>query len=133
MTKLPSRARARRAESRSVWVRWFALLVCVVALVAQTRAASAFELVRVSSSSVVREHVERSESKALFVQASLGVARAPFLMRLPIVPASFSAFGIPTNFGLVARARQGVCAERVTHFHAKRRIPRMNSEEPPRA
>jgi hypothetical protein len=113
-------------------VRLFALLVGVLALGAQQRVVRAVHIVPVSASHVVSERPETIESKALRAESSLRVAPAPVLERVPVALLSMRASRLPSTRRLVTRSASVERAQLVTHFHAKRRIPRMNSEEPPR-
>ena len=131
MTKSRSPAGSRTA--RSALSRLFALLVLVLTLFAQQRVARAAHLAELAVSSNASERADRIESNALRVVVAVRVARAPFLARLPIAPPLLAGFRAPSWQRLLhVRASREERAQLCTHFHAKRRIPRMNSEEPPR-
>jgi hypothetical protein len=113
-------------------VQLFALLVAVLALCAQQRVVRVVRLVP-SASRVVSERPETIESNALRADPSPRVARAPLLARLPVFSAPTAGLRVPHACLAIAPSAGVLGAQRVTHFHSKRRIPRMNSEEPPRA
>jgi hypothetical protein len=133
VTCRPNRAPRRRAARRSALLRLFALLVAVLALNAQQRVVKAVHLLSATTIRAVAERPETVESDALRAEPSLRIARAPFLTRLPVATNAVLVFGSAGESSLLVRAARGQRVELVTHFHAKRRIPRMNSEEPPRA
>ncbi len=131
MTKARNSAVSR--ATRTALSRLFALFVLVLTLFAQQRVARAAHLSALGVSSSVSERAERIESAALHVVVAVRVARAPFLARLPIAPPLAAGFRAPVWQRLLhVRAAREERARLCTHFHAKRRIPRMNSEEPPR-
>jgi hypothetical protein len=113
-------------------VRLFALLVAVLALSAQQRVVKSIRLAPAAATSVVTERPESIERNAVRASSSVRVAPPPFLERLPVLPVATTGSRAPRERLLIARAVGGERAQLVTHFHAKRRIPRMNSEEPPR-
>jgi len=109
------------------------ILITLLGLVAQQRVLTPAVRPSASVARLVAERVQSIETHAVRAEPSLRVAPAPVLARLPWFPEpsvawprffvpAFSAPG-PTDS---ARASIG-------HFHGQRRIPRMNSEEPPRA
>lgn len=127
------RSPARSRTARTALSRLFALFVLTLTLFAQQRVARAAHLAELAVSSGASERAERIESNALHVEVAVRVARAPFLARLPIVPPLLSGFRAPGWQRLLqVRAAHQERAQLGAHFHAKRRIPRMNSEEPPR-
>ena len=75
------------------------------------------------------EHPKTLESKAVCAPSSVRVAPAPFLERLKVVAFGVAPRGNVRWLASSALAVQG--AQVLTHFHAQRRIPRMNTEEPP--
>jgi len=109
------------------------LLLALLGLVAQQRVLT--PAVRSSAPLVrlVAERLQSIETHAVRAQPALRVVAAPVFVRIP-------SFGD----GMLARASVRV-PERaepppsqpgrpsIAHFHGQRRIPRMNSEEPPRA
>ena len=115
------------------WLRLFALVVTLLGLAAQQRVLT--PAVRPSSSVVrlVAERVQSVETHALRVEPAVRVAAVPVFARVPWF--SEPVFAWP-RFGILAcpapPSAEKPCASR-SHFHSKRRIPRMNSEEPPRA
>lgn len=131
MTRRPNR---RRPRARSLALRLCTLLAALLTFAAQQRVSVVTPLVLASEARAVPERPPRVESTALRVEAGLRVLRAPLLGRLPLAATFFTASRLPLAYGFAARAEHdGVGVRVVTHFHAKRRIPRMNSEEPPRA
>ena len=109
-------------------MRLFAILLAVLALCAQQRAVKTVRLAVIRATSVVVERPERIETNAVRADSSLRVERAPLIARLPVASAPVTSFRSPRARRLISRAAFGRRAQRVTHFHAKRRIPRMNSE-----
>jgi hypothetical protein len=132
MLRACNRSTGRRAGLRAFSLRFLALLVTLLALGAQQRELRAQRVVSDAALRVLRERPETLESKALRATPSVRVAPAPFLERLKVV-----ALGVPpvqraNARWLVSRALTVQGAQVLTHFHALRRIPRMNTEEPPR-
>ena len=115
-------------------MRLFAILLAVLALGAQQRVVNTVRLVPVTATRAVAERskAETIESNAVRAVSVARVARAPLLTRLPVAPAPVGSSRSPGVRLLISRAAFVQRAQLVTHFHAKRRIPRMNSEEPPR-
>ena len=132
VTRSLHRSTRRRTAARSALVQLFALIVAVLALCAQQRAVRFARLVP-SAPVVVGERPETIESNALRAESPPRVAPAPVLARLPIASTTSAGLHVPNARLAVTRATGVQRAQRVTHFHSKRRIPRMNSEEPPRA
>ena len=133
MASRPNRTPRGSVVLRSALLRLFALLVAVFALNAQQRVVRSVRLAPATSLRVVAERPETIESNALRAPPSVRVAPAPVLERLPVVPFAVAAAHAPSARLLITRAAGTERAQLVTHFHAKRRIPRMNSEEPPRS
>jgi hypothetical protein len=136
VTRRPTRLRRRSLGVRPRFAlrRLVAIVAALLALMAQQRVVESAPLVAAPEARVVALHAPRAESHALRVEASVRVARAPLLTRLPLSEAFlFATSCVPSERGLFARAACVEPAQVVTHFHAKRRIPRMNTEEPPRA
>jgi hypothetical protein len=113
-------------------VQVFALLVAVLALCAQQRVLRAVRLAP-SATRVVCERPKAIESNPLRAESPQRVAQAPLLARLPISAAPTVGLRVPRVRLAVTPSARVQRAQRITHFHSKRRIPRMNSEEPPRA
>jgi len=104
----------------------------VFAALSQPRAA-AFE-VQSRSSSALRAAPERQASTLLAPRAqAVHIAKAALRERLPpFVPALWARFAACVSEGASPSAALGPGVV-LGHFHGQRRIPRMNSEEPPRA
>lgn len=113
-------------------MRLFAVLLTVLALGAQQRVSETVRSVPPTATSVVAERGAGVQSDVVHAAPSVHVAKAPLLARLPIVPAFVTASRLPSVRRLVVGATFAQRGQLVTHFQAKRRIPRMNSEEPPR-
>jgi hypothetical protein len=120
-------------SGRSASARGVALLVALLVVLLQPRvfAASAGQL-GASVSRVVAAHSQRVETNALRAGAAVRVA-PPLLYRAPCLPAAPAVRAWPGVRVAAAPARPGQVRQAVSHFHSKRRIPRMNSDEPPRA
>ena len=120
--------------ARSASARLLALLVALLVLAVQPRAFAASLPCMGSGPHVVTNHAPRAESHALRVEVALRVAPAPVLGRVPC-PAPepgvrrWPSWRLAAVRALPARAPLG---QRLSHFHSQRRIPRMNSDEPPR-
>jgi hypothetical protein len=87
------------------------------------------------SASVVRQIAERAQSRethALRAEPALRIAAAPVFAREPSLPELFVAWPRPRAHVAPAPAARAPSPASLSHFHSKRRIPRMNSEEPPR-
>jgi hypothetical protein len=120
------------AVRRSRWLRSLALLITLLGIAAQQRLLTPAVRPSASVARLVTERVQSIESHAVRVEAAVRVVAAPVLARVP-------RFVEP----LVVWPRLVVLAccvpptdplgQSISHFHSKRRIPRMNSEEPPRA
>jgi hypothetical protein len=120
-------ARRRRAT----WLRIAALLVALFGLAAQQRVVRAEPVVAASASRIGVAHAPRVESNALCVASSCRVAPTPRFAGVPVLAWFTRDPRVVTLRLLSARAERSQRALASTHFHAKRRIPRMNSEEPP--
>jgi hypothetical protein len=105
----------------------------LLALVAQQRVLA--PTIR-SNDSVVRlvaERVQKLETHAVRAEPALRIAPAPIFARLPWFcepSVDRSQFDVGA---CTASAPLNGSYTQVSYFHSKRRIPRMNSEEPPRA
>ena len=130
---MPNRFPRRPAAVRFVWARLLAIVVAVLALSAQQRLVKSAPSNSAAQLRVVGERSQGVESNALRATWSVRVAPAPVLARLPIVSSALGTWRVPSARLFVRHATGVGPAQFVTHFHAKRRIPRMNSEEPPRA
>ena len=130
------RAVARRARAhvlRACWLRAFVLLLTLLGLVAQQRVLAPVVRSADSVARLVVERVQSIETDAVRSEPSLRVAPAPVLARVPwwcseptiAWPSFVAAFSAPSPAGPAYAS--------IGHFHGQRRIPRMNSEEPPRA
>jgi hypothetical protein len=133
MMRRPHRLPRRRVAPRSALLRLCALLVALLALGAQQRVVRAVHWVPLAATQVVSERSEKVESNALRVESPERVAPAPRSGRVPVDTSLATALRACQAHATSTRAVGVRRAQRTTHFHAKRRIPRMNSEEPPRA
>ena len=136
VTRRPTRLGSRSAVPRPRFAlrRFFAFVAALLALTGQQRVVESAPLVVASEARVVAGHAPRVESHAVRLEASVRVARAPLVTRLSVSATFFcTASCVPSEHGLFARAERVESAQVVTHFHAQRRIPRMNTEEPPRS
>jgi hypothetical protein len=116
-------------------VRLFALLVALLVVAMQPRALAQSAPLG-SSVPRIAEHAEHIDSNALRVDSAVCVTATPALARAPSLPGAFGrlqAWRWPSERVDIAPLLASQRAQSVTHFHSKRRIPRMNSEEPPRA
>ena len=125
---------ARAAVNRRAYgLRLFALLITLFGLAAQQRVLT--PAVRPSASVVrlVAERVQSIETHAVRAEPAARVAPAPVFARVPWRSEPLVAW--PRSDIRVCpappSAEQSYASR--SHFHSKRRIPRMNSEEPPRA
>jgi hypothetical protein len=127
-------AAAAQCAGRSAKARCFALLLALLVVLLQPRAfaASAAQL-GASAARVVAKHSQRVESTALRADAAVRVAPAPPFDRAPCLPARPTARAWPNVRIAAPCARVSQRRQLVSYFHSKRRIPRMNSDEPPRA
>ena len=119
------------------WLRPFALMITLLALALQQRVLTPTMRPSAAVVRVVAERPPSIETHALRAQPALRVAITPAYVRLfARVPWSFEAIAswprADARIDVPASCADQLCAS-VSHFHSKRRIPRMNSEEPPRA
>src|SRR5450755_2906962 len=123
-----------QSSRRSPGARGIALLLALLVILLQPRAfaASAVQL-GASVSRVVTAHSQRVESNALRVRAAVRVAPAQAFFRAPCLPVQLSPRAWPCARAAAPRVQASQVRQAVSHFHSKRRIPRMNSDEPPRA
>jgi len=121
------------AGKHAPWLRFLALLLALLALSAQQRTLSPVLRPMAPVLRLVAERAQQVERHALRADATPRVAPAPVFARAP----SVSGLGIvgraPTAYLASTGEVAGQVRQAVSHFHSKRRIPRMNSEEPPRA
>jgi len=120
---------ARRAH----WLRLFALMVSLLGLAAQQRVLT--PVVRPSSSVVrlVAERTQSIESHAVRADPAARVAAAPTFARVPLFSVPLVTWPRVVRDSFFSAPRRSGALAAFSHFHSKRRIPRMNSEEPPRA
>lgn len=122
----------RTVVRRAFWLRLFALSIALLALVAQQRVLAPAVRPSASVARLVAERVQSIESHALRAEPALRVDIAPVFARVPwFSPPS----ALWPELGVRARPAPPTAAQScvsISHFHSKRRIPRMNSEEPPR-
>ena len=133
MLRACKRSTGRRAQLRALSLRFLALLVTLLALAAQQRGLRAERAVSDAALRVLPERPETLETKALCAPSSVRVAKAPFLERLKVVALGVAPVHRAGAQWLVSRALVVQGPQVLTHFHAQRRIPRMNTEVPPRA
>jgi len=123
----------RTIAQRAPWLRLFALLIALLGLSAQQRMLT--PAVRPSASVVrlVAERVQSIETHALRSEPATRVAAAPVFARVPwfTVPSAVWPDLVARSYFAPSAAVRASAS--LSHFHSKRRIPRMNSEEPPRA
>ncbi|MEI9949385.1 MAG: hypothetical protein WDO74_10480 [Pseudomonadota bacterium] len=127
----PARAAVVR---RAHWLRLFALLLTVLGLAAQQRVLT--PAVRASTSVVrlVAERVQSIETHAVRAEPALRVAAAPVFARVPWFSEPIVSWPRLSHLrACLAPPSADRLRASISHFHSKRRIPRMNSEEPPRA
>lgn len=130
------RAVARRTRAhvlRACWLRAFVLLITLLGLVAQQRVLAPVVRPVDSVARLVAERVQSIETHAVRSEPSLRVAPAPVLARVPCFSEPTIAWPsfFVAAFSAPSLARPAYAS--IGHFHGQRRIPRMNSEEPPRA
>jgi hypothetical protein len=124
---------ARRQRHGRPWgVRCFALLLALLVVRVLPPMLAAGQAATASAPRISGKQSPRVETNALRVTVAVRVAPAPLLARVPSWPAPLAAYRWPSA-RLSSVARAGQLRQPVTHFHSKRRIPRMNEDEPPRA
>jgi len=129
-----STVRTRRAVVRRAhWVRLFALLVSLLGLTAQQRVLTPALRPSASVVRLVAERAQSIESHAVRAEAPARVAAAPVFARVPLLSEPLVARSRVVFDRFLAPLPPGGARASLSHFHSKRRIPRMNSEEPPRA
>jgi hypothetical protein len=133
-TREPVARRPRARWLQASWLRAFVLFLTLLGSVAQQRVLTPVVRPSASVARLVAERVQSIETQAVRAEPSLRVAPAPVFARLP---SSFSEPFVawPRFFVRAFSALPPTLPECVSigHFHGQRRIPRMNSEEPPRA
>jgi len=118
---------------RGYWLRCFVLLLTLLGLFAQQRVLT--PALR-PSAAVVRQISVRAQSvetHAVRAEPAQRVAAAPVFARGPWFPELFVAAPRAHVHAALAPPPADPSRASLSHFHSKRRIPRMNSEEPPRA
>jgi len=123
----------RAVVRRAHWLRLFALLIVLLGLGAQQRVLR--PLVR-PSDAVARlsaERVHGIETQAVRAEPALRFDAAPIFARVPWSFEPTVAFPRRAVQASAAPSSGARARASISHFHSKRRIPRMNSEEPPRA
>jgi hypothetical protein len=113
--------------------RCFALLLAllIVALPLRAVAVTAGQLAS-SGSRLLAKRSQGLELNAVRAEVAARVAPAPVLDRPPCLPARVTVCTWRSAQLAPPHARGGQVGHVVSHFHSKRRIPRMNSDEPPR-
>ena len=117
-----------------VKARFLALLLAVLAVLGQQRVVTPVVHRVAPVARSISERAELIQSNAVRGEAASRLAPTPVLSRPPALP-----FVVPAAQPWPVNEPQGLLAslprpgEVPRHFHSKRRIPRMNSEEPPRA
>ena len=114
-------------------MRFLALLVSLLALVAQPRVVAPVPISQAPVVRLVAERAQHIESAVLRAEVAVRVAAAPVFPRLPWFCTDALRWRSPSVRFSFEPDGAGQLRLGVTHFHSKRRIPRMNSEEPPRA
>ncbi len=134
MSRESDQSAPAQSVRRSPGARGLALLLALLVVLLQPRvfAASAVQL-GASVSRVVAAHSQRVETNALRASAAVRVAPPQAFFRAPCLPVQLSPRAWLSTRVAAPRARASQVRQPVSHFHSKRRIPRMNSEEPPRA
>jgi len=132
-TNEASTAGKRRASvRRTVRLRLFVLLLTLLGLAAQQRVLTPTVQPSASVMRLVAEREQGIETQAVRAESALRVAPAPVFARLPwfsepVVVRVRSRLSVSTRPAPSAHVRGWA-----GHFHGQLRIPRMNSEEPPR-
>jgi hypothetical protein len=125
--------RGGRARPAAHWLRLLALVLTLLGLAVQQRVLT--PAVRPSTGVVrlVAPRVKSLETQAVRAEPAVRVAATPMLARVPLLTQPIIAQRQDRVELGPALPPPGRCCASVSHFHSKRRIPRMNSEEPPRA
>jgi len=118
---------------RSNGLRLFALVITLLGLVAQHRVLTPVMRPSASVARLVAERVQSIETHAVRADSALRVAPAPVFDRIPPFPEPVVAWPRFRVLGCSAAPSSAGAYASISHFHGQRRIPRMNSEEPPRA
>ncbi|HEX3851064.1 MAG TPA: hypothetical protein VHW01_08865 [Polyangiaceae bacterium] len=123
-----------QCSGRSASARGFGLFLALLVVLLQPRAFAASTVqLGASVTRVVAAHSQRVETDALRASAAVRVAPPQTFFRAPCLPTDWLPRLSPRARVAVARVRASQVRQAVSHFHSKRRIPRMNSDEPPRA
>lgn len=119
---------------RTHWLRLFALLITLLGLAAQQRVLTPALRPSAPVARLVAEREQNIETQALRAELAVRLAAAPGFARVPYFPQQPIVSWLPV-YVRACPALPSVLHTRasLSHFHSKRRIPRMNSEEPPRA
>ena len=134
ISKVSSAAPASPAVvRRALGLRLFALLITLLGLAAQQRVLTPAARPSASVVRLVAERVQSIETHAVRAEPALRVAVAPIFARVPCVSVCAVVWPRPGVQPCPALSTADQCRASISHFHSKRRIPRMNSEEPPRA
>jgi len=118
---------------RAHWLRLIALLVALLGLSAQQRTLTPALRPNASVVRVVAQRVQSIESQAVRAQPAVRVPAAPEFGRIPSFSEPRVAGPRPSAERCKAPPDSSALCVSTSHFHSKRRIPRMNSDEPPRA
>ncbi|HEY0468669.1 MAG TPA: hypothetical protein VGC79_30955 [Polyangiaceae bacterium] len=118
---------------RAPWLRLFALLIVLLGVAAQQRVLTPAMRPSASVVRLVAERVQSIETQALRAEPALRVAVAPIFARVPRLSEPNLAWPRRALHTCLAPPLAHRSCASISHFHSKRRIPRMNSEEPPRA
>ena len=129
---VPPQSGLARNCGRSAAARLFALLVALLVGALQPRLVAAPAAYGGAAPRVVAQHAPRAETNALRADVAARVAPAPVLSRPPSLLAAVGALRWPSERLVAAEPSPAQSRQPVVHFHSKRRIPRMNSDEPPR-
>ncbi|HEY3666094.1 MAG TPA: hypothetical protein VGL19_08850 [Polyangiaceae bacterium] len=114
--------------------RCFALLLAllIVSLPLRALAVTAGPLAS-PGSRLLAKRSQALQLNAVRAEVVVRVAPAPVLDRPPCLPAHLAVRPWRSARLAPPRARGSQLRQAVSHFHSKRRIPRMNTDEPPRA
>jgi hypothetical protein len=118
---------------RAHWLRALALVLTLLGLAAQQRVLTPTVRSSASVARLVAQRVESIETHAVRVEPAMRMTAVPVFARVPW--SSAPVFACPWRGIRACAAPPAADPPRasLSHFHSKRRIPRMNSEEPPRA